>query len=153
MTPMPYALREAVHAAAVLGLAREARAHRITTLIRTATGRRWVGVYAVTQTEVVNLAWSGPAPPAHPRFAVAQGLTGAAIRARETVVSNDVAQDPRYLTALASTGSELIVPVVVGDRVVGTLDIEDERKDAFGDDDRRLFESLAAELRPLYDPV
>ena len=67
------------------------------------------------------------------------------------VVSNDVARDPRYLTALASTGSELIVPIIVGDRVVGTLDVEDERTDAFGDEDRRLFERLAAEMRPLYD--
>ena len=39
------------------------------------TGRRWVGVYEVTPTEVVNLAWSGPAPPAHPTFPAAQGLT------------------------------------------------------------------------------
>jgi GAF domain-containing protein len=99
----------------------------------------------------VNLAWSGPAPPAHPRFPAERGLTGAAISARETVVSNDVARDPRYLTALASTGSELIVPVVVGDRVLGTLDVEDGRTDAFGDDDRRLFESVAGEMGPLYE--
>lgn len=52
------------------------------------------------------------APAALPRRA---GLTGAAIRERETVVSNDVARDPRYLTALASTGSEMIVPVIVGE--------------------------------------
>jgi GAF domain-containing protein len=74
-----------------------------------------------------------------------------AIRARETVVSNDVARDPRYLTALASTGSELIVPVKVGDEVVGTLDVEDEGTDAFSDGDRRLFERLAGELVSLYD--
>jgi GAF domain-containing protein len=108
-------------------------------------------VYEVTSTEVVNLAWSGPAPPAHPRFPAGRGLTGAAIRARATVVSNDVASDPRYLTAFASTGSELIVPVVVGDRVVGTLDVEDERNDTFSDDDRRLFERIGREMAPLYE--
>ena len=43
------------------------------------------------------------------------------------------------------------MPIIVGDRVVGTLDVEDERTDAFGDDDRRLFERLAAEMHPLYD--
>jgi putative methionine-R-sulfoxide reductase with GAF domain len=73
------------------------------------------------------------------------------IKARETVVSNDVARDPRYLTALASTGSELIAPVIVGDEVVGTLDVEDESTDAFSDDDRRLFERVAGEMGPLYD--
>jgi hypothetical protein len=35
--------------------------------------------------------------------------------------------------------------------VVGTLDVEDERTDAFGDDDRRLFESIAGGLGPLYE--
>lgn len=134
-----------------LRLPRGARAQSIADLVRAATGRRWVGVYEVTSTEVVNLAWSGPAPPAYSRFPVERGLTAAAISSRETVVSNDVARDPRYLTALASTGSELIVPVVAGDRVVGTLDVEDERTDAFSDDDRRLFERVAGELGPLYD--
>ena len=144
-------LPEAVRAAAEQRLPRDKRSRRIAALIRTATGRRWVGVYEVTPTEVVNLAWSGPTAPAHPRFPIERGLTAAAINTREIVVSNDVARDPRYLTALASTGSELIVPIIVGDRVVGTLDVEDERTDAFGDEDRRLFERLAAEMRPLYD--
>jgi L-methionine (R)-S-oxide reductase len=144
-------LREAVRVAGELRLLRDERAQRIADLIRTSTDRRWVGIYEVTPTEVVNLAWSGPAPPAHHRFPAERGLTGAAIKARETVVSNDVARDPRYVTALASTGSELIVPVIVGDEVVGTLDVEDQSKDAFSDDDRRLFERVAGEMGPLYD--
>jgi L-methionine (R)-S-oxide reductase len=144
-------LQHSVRAAAALQLAREQRARRIADLVRTATGRRWVGVYEITPTEVVNLGWSGPAPPAHPRFPVERGLTGAAIRERETVVSNDVARDPRYLTALASTGSEMIVPVIVGERVVGTLDVEDERTGAFSEADRRQFERLAGEIGPLYE--
>jgi L-methionine (R)-S-oxide reductase len=148
---MPDELLEAVRAAAELRVAREERSQRIADLIRSATGRRWVGVYEVRSAEAVNLAWSGPAAPAHPRFPVERGLTGAAVRTRETVVSNDVARDPRYLTALASTGSELVVPVVVGDRVVGTLDVEDERTDAFSDDERCLIERIAAEMRALYE--
>jgi L-methionine (R)-S-oxide reductase len=144
-------LREAVRVAGELRLPRHERAQRIADLIRTSTHCRWVGIYEVTPTEVVNLAWSGPAPPAHHRFPADRGLTGAAIKARETVVSNDVASDPRYLTALQSTGSELIVPVIVGEDVVGTLDVEDESTDAFGDDVRLLFERVAGEMGPLYD--
>jgi L-methionine (R)-S-oxide reductase len=144
-------LREAVRVAGELRLPRDERAQRIADLIRTSTDRRWVGIYEVTPTEVVNLAWSGPAPPAHHRFPAERGLTGAAIKARETVISNDVTSDARYLTALQSTGSELIVPVIVGDEVVGTLDVEDQSTDAFSDDDRRLFERVAGEMGPLYD--
>jgi GAF domain-containing protein len=126
------------------------RAQRIADLVRIHAGRRWVGVYRVGSDEVVNLAWSGPAPPAHPRFPTTRGLTGAAIASRKSVVSNDVAGDPRYLTALESTGSELIVPVLADGRVVGTLDIEDERTEAFGDDDQKLFEQVAQALTGLY---
>ena len=60
------------------------------------------------------------------------------------------ANDRRYLTNQESTGSELIVPVLDGGAVVGTLDIEDERTGAFTADDQALFEDLADALRALY---
>lgn len=119
-------------------------------LIRGASGRRWVGIYRVTPTEVRNLAWSGPAPPAHPVFPASRGLTAAAIRSRATVCSNDVASDTRYLTNQATTGSELIVPILLDDEVVGTLDIEEGFADAFTPEDVELFEQIAYELSPLY---
>jgi putative methionine-R-sulfoxide reductase with GAF domain len=104
----------------------------------------------VRDDEVVNLAWSGPGPPAHPRFAIGSGLTGAAIEARATIVSSDVANDSRYLRTLDTTGSEIIVPVIAGDRVVGTLDVESARTGAFGEEDRRALERVAAELPSLF---
>lgn len=128
----------------------EVRARNAAELIRSRTGRRWVGIYRVTAGEVRNLAWSGPAAPAYPNFPIDRGLTGAAIRSRSTVLSNDVANDARYLTNQDSTGSELIVPVLRDGRVVGTLDIEDARTDAFDNDDQTLFEELAAALPDLY---
>jgi putative methionine-R-sulfoxide reductase with GAF domain len=63
---------------------------------------------------------------------------------------DDVANDPRYLTALDTSGSELIVPVCADGRVVGTLDIEDPRSGAFDQGDQALFESLTATLTDLY---
>jgi putative methionine-R-sulfoxide reductase with GAF domain len=129
---------------------RSVTAQRVADAVRAATGHRWVGVYAVEDDFVVNLAWSGPGPPAHPRFRIGAGLTGAAIEARATVVSNDVESDARYLTALETTGSEMIVPVLAANRVVGTLDVESDRTGAFGDEDRAELEGVAQELLPLY---
>ena len=128
----------------------EERAARVAELIRTRTGRRWVGIYRVAGGKVSNLAWSGPAAPAYPDFPVERGLTGAAVRSRATVLSNDVANDPRYLTNQESTGSEVIVPVLVGGTVVGTLDVEDAATDAFGEEDQAMFGELAAALTGLY---
>jgi putative methionine-R-sulfoxide reductase with GAF domain len=49
-----------------------------------------------------------------------------------------------------SRGSEQIVPVLADGRVVGTLDVEDERTEAFGDDDQKLFEQVTQALTGLH---
>ena len=69
-------------------------APELAALIRRESGRRWIGIYRVTNGLVVNLAWSRPAAPAHPTYPVGDGPTGAAIAARASVCSNDVANDP-----------------------------------------------------------
>jgi L-methionine (R)-S-oxide reductase len=139
-----------VRSAASADDAPEERAKRAADLIRNSTGYRWVGIYRVTESEIRNLGWSGPAAPAYPNFPIDRGLTGAAIESRASVVANDVAHDARYLTNQDSTGSELIVPVVVDETIVGTLDVEDAQTDAFQDRDIAFFESVAAALAGLY---
>src|SRR5919204_5832080 len=91
---------------------RAAKATRIAELVREAGGYRWVGLYEVTDQEIAAVGWSGPGAPAHRRFPVTHGLSGAAVASGRTVVVNDVTTDPRYLTAFASTLSEVIVPVL-----------------------------------------
>jgi len=64
----------------------------------------------------------------------------------ETVLSNDVRADPRYrpLTApVVDARSELAVPLIFGGEVLGILDVQSDKQDAFGDDDRFVFEALA----------
>jgi L-methionine (R)-S-oxide reductase len=144
------AAEKRLRATAQLPLPQAERAQLIAAAIREVTGHRWVGIYAVAAGEVENLAWSGPAPPAHPRFPVDAGLTAAAIETRAPVVSGDVGGDPRYLQALPTTASEMIVPIVVDGAVVGTLDVESDRADAFGVADRMALERIAAALAGLY---
>jgi putative methionine-R-sulfoxide reductase with GAF domain len=128
----------------------EQGAFELAEMIRVASRRRWVGIYRVTPIQVINLGWSGPAAPAHPVFATGDGLTGAAIASCASVCSNDTAADPRYLTNQATTGSELIVPILLDGAVVGTLDIEEGSPNAFTSEDVMLFGELAARLAPLY---
>jgi L-methionine (R)-S-oxide reductase len=128
------------------------KAVRIAELVRQAGSYRWVGLYEVTEQEIAAIGWSGPGAPAYPRFPVTQGLSGAAVAARRAVVVNDVTADPRYLTALASTMSEAIVPVLDLDTgaVVGTLDVESAERDAFTDADRQALERVAAAVSGLF---
>jgi GAF domain-containing protein len=130
---------------------RAEQAAKIAELIRQEGNYRWVGLYGVTEQAITVIGWSGPGAPAHPRFAVTQGLSGAAVATKSAVVVNDVTADPRYLTAFASTLSEAIVPVVDPDTgaVVGTLDVESAERDAFTDADRQALERCAAALTGL----
>ena len=59
---------------------------------------------------------------------------------------------PRYLTAFGSTLSEIIVPVVgpVGGRVIGTVDVESERANAFSASDQQMIEQCAQAALPLW---
>jgi putative methionine-R-sulfoxide reductase with GAF domain len=91
---------------------RERKASSVARAIRQAGAYRWVGLYEVSEEEIVNLAFDGPGVPVHPRFPVTQGLSGAAVASGESVVVGDVSKDPRYLTAFGTTRSEIIVPIV-----------------------------------------
>ncbi len=129
---------------------RRGKAAGVAEAIRRSGGYRWVGLYEVSEEEIVNLAFSGPGAPMYPRFPITQGLSGAAVSSGETVVVGDVTEDPRYLTAFGSTRSEIIVPVVDGGKVVGTIDVESEEEHAFSESDRAALEHCALAVASLF---
>jgi L-methionine (R)-S-oxide reductase len=113
-------------------------------MIRAARDYRWVGIYKTTKIEFVIVAGTGNCPVAYPRFPVTQGLCGAAAELRDTIVVGDVHKDPRYLPTFGSTQSEIVVPIINEEsRVVGMLDVESEKLNAFEDDDREFLERVA----------
>jgi L-methionine (R)-S-oxide reductase len=115
---------------------------------------RWVGLYDVDHIEglVKNIAWSGEGAPEYPIFQLTKGLTSSAISFRKTINVGDVASDPRYLTALGSTRSEIIVPVFDPTEkiVIGTIDVESEKENAFDAATQSLLELAADTLRPYW---
>jgi GAF domain-containing protein len=121
-------------------------------IIRRVGPYRWVGIYDISPDEAQVFAWSGLGPPAFMAFPVTAGLTGEAIRSRSTVVANDVSKDSRYLTSFASTRAEIIVPVLdaTGSKVVGTIDVESDRENAFRRADQQVLEQCAVALAPLW---
>lgn len=131
---------------------RIARARRLAELIRKLGDYRWVGVYDVDEETVSIVGWSGPGAPEHPSFAIGEGLTGAAIREKKAVNAGDVRSDPRYLPAFGDTLSEMVVPVLApgGGRVIGTVDVECERSNAFGASDQQMIEQCAQAALPLW---
>ena len=132
-------------------LDRRSKAKAIAEAIRKHGGYRWTGMYDVDlrRGTVRNIAWSGAAAPEYPTFPATKGLTSRAIANKKTVNVGDVAGDPDYLTALSTTRSEIIVPVLDASdgRVIGTLDVESELPDAFDSAAQRWLEECAQVLK------
>jgi peroxiredoxin/putative methionine-R-sulfoxide reductase with GAF domain len=129
---------------------REAKAYAIAEVIRLARAYRWVGMYDVGAGEVQIVSWTGGERPAHPSFAIGEGLTSEAIAQARPVVA-DVATSPTYLPTFADTRSELIVPILARGAVRGTIDVESPDEAAFSDADVAFLERCASVLAPLWE--
>src|SRR5438067_6589721 len=114
--------------------------------LRTLPGYDWVGIYLLEGKELVLGAWDGPEATEHVRIPLGAGICGAAAAANETIVVDDVNADPRYLSCFLRTRSEIVVPISIGARVVGEIDVDGDQVGQFGALDRHLCEAVAAEL-------
>src|SRR5579872_3069112 len=75
-----------------------------------------------------------------------KGITGAAAESREPVRVLNTMEDPRYIASHADIRSELAVPLIVQDRVVGVLDLESDRIAHFTEDHQRTLSLLAPQV-------
>jgi sigma-B regulation protein RsbU (phosphoserine phosphatase) len=82
----------------------------------------------------------------HLRIKLGDGITGTAAMERTTVVVDDVRKYPNYIEAVKSARSELAVPLVSRNRVVGVLDIESPELGYFREDQVKLLNLLASQI-------
>ena len=77
-----------------------------------------------------------------------QSLVARAARSRAGVIVNDVRIDPDFLPhpLLPETRSELAVPMIVGDKVIGVFDVQSDQVNHFTDEDIRIQTTLAAQV-------
>ena len=81
-----------------------------------------------------------------PDIPLDRGLVGYAARHREPVVVPEVLRDPRYIKFHDETRSELSVPLVAKDKLIGVLDIENATVDYFRDSHIQAITILASQL-------
>jgi sigma-B regulation protein RsbU (phosphoserine phosphatase) len=77
---------------------------------------------------------------------VSDGLVGYAARNKEAVLVPDVSKDARYILLNPETRSELAVPLIYKEKVIGVLDLEHTRKGFFTEDHKRTVTTLAAQI-------
>lgn len=95
----------------------------------------WTGFYRVTAPETLKI---GPYQGGHGCLVIpfARGVCGAAARTRQAQIVPDVEAFPGHIACSSSTRSEIVLPVIgAGDRLIGVLDIDSDRPDAFTETD------------------
>jgi diguanylate cyclase (GGDEF)-like protein len=83
------------------------------------------------------------------KLELGKGLTGVAAATGKTQYAPDVTRDPRYIPADPRIRSELAVPLMNKDEVVGVLNLESSALGAFPEEDRRVAEIVAAQIAQL----
>src|SRR5271167_3411944 len=80
------------------------------------------------------------------RIKVGEGVTGIAAQRREAILVDDVSTDPRYISAVPNVRSELAVPLIIKNRLIGVIDIESPQPNHFTEEHKRLLTLIASRM-------
>ena len=144
-------LLTAISSAVAAAPTRDSAMQQVVRLLKDAVPHyTWVGIYLVEGEELVLGPFLGKPSP-HTRIPLGQGICGAAVTEKATIVVDDVNADPRYLACSIETQSEIVVPIMRGGQPLGEIDIDSDQPAAFGAADRALLEPVAAMLAERFD--
>jgi L-methionine (R)-S-oxide reductase len=106
----------------------------------------WVGFYLYEEesNELVLGPFQGL--PACVRIPLGKGVCGTAASERKTMLVEDVHAFPGHIACDAASQSEIVVPIVKDDKLIGVLDIDSPEKARFDEEDQRHLERFVEEL-------
>ncbi|MCL7939320.1 GAF domain-containing protein [Halomonas sp. ATCH28] len=103
----------------------------------------WAGFYLQHQPDLLCLGPFQGKPACHP-IPFSKGVCGAAARTRETQRVDDVHAVADHIACDADSRAELVVPIVVNERLWGVLDLDSPRQERFSEADQAGIEALVA---------
>jgi L-methionine (R)-S-oxide reductase len=101
----------------------------------------WAGFYLLKSGELVVGPFQGK--PACVRIAMGKGVCGTAALKRTTVIVRDVHEFPGHIACDSASNSEIVVPLLRGEELVGVLDLDSPKLSRFDEQDRVGLEQLA----------
>lgn len=105
----------------------------------------WVGFYLMdTNQQLVLGPFQGL--PACVRIPIGKGVCGTSALKKETVLVADVHQFPGHIACDAASQSEIVIPLIKDDQLIGVLDIDSPEKDRFDGLDQQKLEEFVAVL-------
>lgn len=104
----------------------------------------WVGFYIMEEDELVLGPFQGL--PACVRIKVGKGVCGTAVARQESIIVPDVHDFPGHIVCDAASRSEIVIPIIKNEQVLGVLDIDSPELDRFSDVDRQGLEKVVKTL-------
>lgn len=77
---------------------------------------------------------------------VGEGIIGYVAQTGEPVISPDVCDDARYISARKETHSEMVAPIISNDEIIGVFDLESDRFNAYTEDDLQVLLLLTSQV-------
>lgn len=107
----------------------------------------WVGFYLVKKEELVLGPFQGPV--ACTRIRKGKGVCGSSWAERKTLIVPDVEKFPGHIACSTASKSEIVVPILFNDEVVGVLDVDSKELDQFDTTDQFYLEQIVSFI-PFY---
>ena len=106
----------------------------------------WIGIYLVENSDLILGPWKGISPTEHTKIPIGKGICGSAAASGHTEIISDVTKDKRYLACFLSTKSEIVVPIKKNTKVLGEIDIDSDKPNAFTQKDAEFLEHIAEKI-------
>jgi GAF domain-containing protein len=103
-------------------------------------GWLWVGFYLVKENQLVLAPFQGPV--ACTRIKKGRGVCGTSWEKAQTIVVPDVEKFPGHIACSSKSRSEIVVPVIRNNKVMGVLDVDSEQLAAFDETDKQFLEEI-----------
>lgn len=100
----------------------------------------WVGFYLVKNDELVLGPFQGPV--ACTRIKKGRGVCGSSWQQAATLIVPDVEKFPGHIACSSLSRSEIVVPIILNNEVVGVLDVDSEFLDQFDETDKKYLEEI-----------
>jgi L-methionine (R)-S-oxide reductase len=113
-------------------------------LFHSLPGLNWAGFYFQKDPDLVLGPFQGQ--PACIRIGPGRGVCGAAALRRQTVVVPDVHEFPGHIACDAASRSEIVIPLIKNERLIGVLDLDSPELNRFDEIDAEGLRALAATL-------
>ena len=120
----------------------------ISAALKSAFNWWWVGFYLVKQNELILGPFQGPV--ACTRIGIGRGVCGSAWQQSQTIIVADVEKFPGHIACSSASKSEIVIPIIINQQVIGVLDVDSELLNHFDATDQLYLEKLIRNISSIF---